>query len=149
MFCLKYAKEEKPPSRFTQVSFYRNVKNTVASGELMHLWSDLGKIKLSPRLVGKMTFLMSQMIARHKYISNALSWAQFVVEEDLQKLTAIALCLEAASFCTFWLVLGDLIFDRVNELQIEKLCLGWKLDSILFPTSYLVPHLDTGKAFKS
>jgi len=63
---------------------------------------------------------MSQMIARHKEISNELSWAQFVVEEGIQKLTVTTLCLEAASLGTFWLVLGDLIFDRANELQIEK-----------------------------
>ena len=87
----------------------------------MHLWSDLGKITISPSLVVQMTFLMSQMIIRHKYISNELPWAQFGVEEDVQKLTATALCLEAASFGTFWPVLGDLIFDNENELQIQKL----------------------------
>ena len=46
-------------------------------------------------------------------------------------------------------VLGDLIFDRVNELQIEKFHLGWKLDSNIFPTSYHTLNLDTGKASKS
>jgi len=35
-------------------------------------------------------------------------------------LIATALCLEAASFGTFLPVLGDLIFDKENELQIEK-----------------------------
>ena len=45
-------------------------------------------------------------------------------------------------------VLGDLIFDRVNELQIEQFHLGWKLDSKSFPTSYHTPNLDTGKASK-
>ena len=115
----------------------------------MHLWSDLGKIKIYPILVGQMTFLMSQMITRHKYISNEISWAQFGVEEDLQKLTATALCLEAASFCSFWPVLGDLIFDRENELKIEKFQLGWKVDSIIFPKSYPMPNLDTRKVSKS
>ena len=46
-------------------------------------------------------------------------------------------------------VLGDLIFDRVNELQIDKFYLGWKLDSKSFPTSYHTLNLDTGKASKS
>ena len=45
-------------------------------------------------------------------------------------------------------VLGDFIFDRVNELQIEKFYLGWKLYSNRFPTSYHTPNLDTGKASK-
>ena len=45
-------------------------------------------------------------------------------------------------------VLGDLIFYRVNELQITKLYLGLKLDSKSFPTSYHTPNLDTGKASK-
>ena len=46
-------------------------------------------------------------------------------------------------------VLGDLSFDRVNELQIEKFHLGWKLDSNSFLNSYHTPNLDTGKASKS
>ena len=46
-------------------------------------------------------------------------------------------------------VLGDLIFDRVNELKIAKFHLGWKVDSNIFPTSYHTPNLDTGKASKS
>ena len=46
-------------------------------------------------------------------------------------------------------VLGDLIFDRVNELQIEKFHLVWKVDSNRFPTSYHTHNLDTGKASKS
>ena len=41
----------------------------------MHLWSDLGKIKLSPSMVGQMTCMMSQMITRQKDLSNELSWA--------------------------------------------------------------------------
>jgi len=45
--------------------------------------------------------------------------------------------------------LGDLIFDRPNQLQIEKFELGWKVDSKKFPTSYLEPDSDTGKASKS
>jgi len=114
-----------------------------------HLWSDLGKFKFSPSLVGQMTCLMGKMITRHKYISNELSWAQFGVEEGIQKLTATTLFLEAASFGTFWPVLGDLIFDRSNQLQIEKFQLGWKLDSKNFPTSYPAPDSDAGKASKS
>ena len=114
-----------------------------------HLWSDLGKIKFSPISVVQMIFLMGKMITRHKYISNELSWAQFGVEEVIQKLTATTLFLEAASFVTFWPVLGDLIFDRENELQIEKFKLGWKLDSNTFPTSYPTPDSNTGKASKS
>ena len=113
-----------------------------------HLWSDLGKIKFSPSLVGQMTYLMSQMITRHKEFSNELSWAQFGFEEGIQKLTETALFLEAASFGTFWPVLGTLIFDSANEFQIEKFQLGWKVDSNIFPTSYPVPNLDTRKAFK-
>ena len=45
-------------------------------------------------------------------------------------------------------VLGYLIFDRVNELQIAKFHLGWKLDSNIFPTSYHTPNLDIWKASK-
>jgi len=45
--------------------------------------------------------------------------------------------------------LGDLIFDRENELKIEKFQLGWKLDSKKFPMSYLAPNLDIRNAFKS
>ena len=74
-------------------SFLRNVKNIVALGELMHLWSDLDKIKFYPILVGQMNFLMSQMITRNKYFSNELSWAQFGFEEDFQKLTTTTLFL--------------------------------------------------------
>jgi len=44
--------------------------------------------------------------------------------------------------------LGDLIFDKANELQIEKLQLVWKVDPNKFPTSYPTPNLDTGKASK-
>ena len=95
-----------------------------------------------------MTCLMSQRITRHKYISNELSWAQFWVEEDLQKLTATALCLEAASLCSFWQVLGDLISEKENEVKIEKFHLGWKVDSKSFPMSYHTPNLDTRKASK-
>jgi len=82
----------------------------------MHLCSDLGKVKLSPSLVGQMTFLMSQMITRHKYLSIELSLDQFGVEEGIQQLTETVLCLEATSFGTFWTFLGDLIFDKENEL---------------------------------
>ena len=45
-------------------------------------------------------------------------------------------------------VLGDLIFDMVNELQINKFHLGWKLNSNGFPKSYHTLNLDTGKASK-
>ena len=114
-----------------------------------HLWSDPGKIKFSPSLVGQMTLLMGKMITRHKYLSNELSWAQFGVEEGIQELTATALFLEAASFGTFWPVLGDLTFDRETELQIEKFQFFWKLDSNTFPTSYPAPASDTGKASRS
>ena len=115
----------------------------------MHLWSYLGKLNFSPSLVGQMIFLMTKMITRHKYLSNELSWAQFGVEEGIQKLTATTLFLEAASLGTFWPVLGDLIFDRENELQIKKFQLGWKVDSNTFPTSYPAPNSDTRKASKS
>ena len=53
---------------------------------------------------------------------------------------------------TFWhffelqkAVLGDLSFDRENGLQIQKLLLGWKVDSQKFPTSLLCLNLDTCK----
>ena len=46
-------------------------------------------------------------------------------------------------------VLGDLIFDRVNKLQIAKFDLGWKVDSTSFPTSYHIPNFNTMKASKS
>ena len=46
-------------------------------------------------------------------------------------------------------VLGDLISDKENEVQIDKFHLGWKLDSKIFPTSYHMPNLDTEKASKS
>jgi len=45
-------------------------------------------------------------------------------------------------------VLGDLIYDRVNELQIEKFHLGSKLYSNTFPTGYPSLNLDTGKPSK-
>ena len=45
-------------------------------------------------------------------------------------------------------VLGDLTFDRVNELQIAKFHLGWKLYSNIFPTRYHTLNLDIGKASK-
>jgi len=56
------------------------------------------------------------------------------------------------TFCPFFelqeAVLGELSFDRSNQLQIEKFQLGWKVDSQTFPTSYLAPDLDTGKYLK-
>ena len=45
-------------------------------------------------------------------------------------------------------VLGDLIFDKVNELQIEKFNLVWKLYSKSFPTSYHELNLDARKCPK-
>ena len=45
-------------------------------------------------------------------------------------------------------VLGDLSFDRVNELQIEKFHLGWKLVFNIFPKSYHELNLDAGRYFK-
>ena len=45
-------------------------------------------------------------------------------------------------------VLGYLRFDRVNELQIGKFHLGWKVDFNKFPTSYHELNLDSGKYFK-
>ena len=71
----------------------RRIKDTSASY--------LGKIKFSPSLVGQMICLMGKMITRHKDISNELSWAQFGVEEGIQRLTATTLFLEAALFGTF------------------------------------------------
>jgi len=62
--------------------------------------------------------------SRLTYLSNKPSLAQFGIEEGIQKLTATTLCLEAASFGIVRPVLGDLIFDRVNELQIKKFWLG-------------------------
>jgi len=41
------------------------------------------------------------------------------------------------------------MFDKANELQIEKFQLGWKVDSKTFPTSYPAPDSDIGKASKS
>lgn len=124
-------------------------KTSFASRELMHFWSDLGKINIYPSWDDQMTCLMSQMITRHREISNELSWSQFGVEEDLLKLTETTLYILATSFFTFWLVLGDWAFDRKNELQIEKFKMFWKLYSIIFPTRYPAPNLDTGKASKS
>jgi len=46
-------------------------------------------------------------------------------------------------------VLGYLISDRVNELQIEQFHLGGKVESKSFPTSYHMPNWDTGKSSKS
>ena len=56
------------------------------------------------------------------------------------------------TFCHFFelqkAVLGDLTFDRSNELQIKKFQLCWKLDSQTFPTSYPAPNSDTYKCLK-
>jgi len=40
-------------------------------------------------------------------------------------------------------VLGDCNFGGANDHQIQKFHLGWKLDIHTFPTSPLLPHLDT------
>ena len=115
----------------------------------MHFWSDLGKIKFSPNWSDQMTWLMSQIITRHRDISNKISWAQFGAEEDLQKLTQIVLCIFPASFCTFWPVFGDWAFDKENEHQFENFKMFWKVDSIIFPTSYPMFNLDIKKEVKS
>lgn len=93
----------KNPSLFTQVSwFWRIVKNTVATRELLHFWSDFGKTIFSSSWSSlQMTFLMSQMITRQKYISNELSCTQFGIEEDLQEFSAREHFIFAPSFCTF------------------------------------------------
>ena len=61
-------------------------------------------------------------------------------------------CMQNLTFCPFFelqkQVLGELSFDRSNDLQIQKFQLGWKLDSQTFPTSYRVPNSDNGKASK-
>jgi len=48
-------------------------KTSFASGELLHFWSDFGKITISPRLSDQMTFLMHPIITRHRDLSNELS----------------------------------------------------------------------------
>ena len=52
-------------------------KQSFATVELLHFWSDLGKFKISHSWSVQMTFLMSQMITRQKYLSNVLSFMQF------------------------------------------------------------------------
>ena len=56
------------------------------------------------------------------------------------------------TFCPFFelqkAVLGDLIFEGSNQLQIQKFRLGWKVDFQRFPTRYLAHDLDSGKALK-
>ena len=46
-------------------------------------------------------------------------------------------------------VLGDCNFGGANDHQIQKFHLGWKVDIQTFPTSPLLPHLDTWKCLKS
>jgi len=46
-------------------------------------------------------------------------------------------------------VLGDCNFGGANGHQIQKFHLGWKVDIQTFPTSPLLPHLDTWKCLKS
>ena len=68
-----------------------------------------------------MNFLMGQKNKnRLEEISNDLSWDQFWVNKGLQKLFAPTLCISAPSFNTFWLVLGESIFEQVIEHQMEK-----------------------------
>jgi len=95
-----------------------------------------------------MIWLMGKIITTQRELSNELSWAKFGVEEGIQKLTATTLFFQAASFGTFWPFLEDLIFDRSNQLPIEKFHLGWKVDSKTFPTSHPVPDSNTRKALK-
>ena len=45
--------------------------------------------------------------------------------------------------------MGDLTFDKENDLKIGKFKMFWKVDSIRFPTNYPVPNLETGKASKA
>ena len=45
-------------------------------------------------------------------------------------------------------VLGDCNFGGANDHQIQKFHLGWKVDIQTFPTSPLLPHLDTWKYLK-
>ena len=56
------------------------------------------------------------------------------------------------TFCHFFelqkAVLGELVFDRANELQIQKFQLSWKVDSQTFPTSPLLLNLATCKYLK-
>ena len=111
----------KAPSFFTQVSwFWRNIKNTGVTGKILHFWSDLGKIHFSHSLCVQITFVMSQMKNRLQNISNDLSWAQFGIEEVIQKWSAPALCISAPTFNAFWTVLGESVFGQVNELQSRK-----------------------------
>jgi len=48
-------------------------KTTFASGELLHFWSDFGKIMISPSWTNQMTFLVSKLITKHKELSSELS----------------------------------------------------------------------------
>jgi len=56
------------------------------------------------------------------------------------------------TFCHFFdtqeAVLGDCNFGGENGHQIHKFHLGWKVDIQTFPTSPILPHLDTGKCLK-
>jgi len=45
--------------------------------------------------------------------------------------------------------LGYCNFGGANDHQIQKFHLGWKVDIYTFPTSPLLPHLDTWKYLKS
>ena len=46
-------------------------------------------------------------------------------------------------------VLGDCNFGGANDNQIQKFHLGWKVDIQTFPTSPLLPQLDTWNCLKS
>jgi hypothetical protein len=60
--------------------------------------------------------------------------------------------MQILTFCPYFelqkAVLGEMTFEGSNQLQIQKFRWGWKVDSQTFPTSYLAPDLDTGKALK-
>ena len=55
--------------------------------------------------------------------------------------------MQILTFCPFFelqkAVLGDLIFEGSNQLQIQKFQLGWKVDFQNFPTSYPALDLDS------
>ena len=92
---------------------------------------------------------MTQMKTRLRDISNELPLTQVGVKEGLQKFPATALCISAPSFCTFWPVLGEVIFDRENDLNFEKWRQIWKLYLKGFPKIYLGANFDTWSIVKT
>ena len=127
-------------SVYTGVMVLEKSQNTGAIGELLHFWSDLGKIKFSHSWSVQMTCLMIQMITIIEDIFNKLSWAQFGVEEGLQNFPALALCISAPSFRNFWPILEESSFDRSNQLQSEQKWYIWNVDRIIFPKRYFGPN---------